>query len=155
MFFAPWFTFDPAGSSNDPARQHGFTLQGDLGGAADGAREVQIVQSLGGRFDSRPTSNANLVGRAKVYMLACDRARLDYALLDDALAGAFAGRSGTLTLEGRRLRRAVAQRRHGGWPAPDPAFADSGVLERIPLCICFAQLRPLCRPRQKSFGAAA
>lgn len=97
-FFAPWFTFDPVGSSNDATRQHWFTLQGDLAGAIDGAREVLLVQTLGGRFDSRPTDNSHVVGRATVHMLACDRARLDYRFDDDARAGAFAGRGGTLSL---------------------------------------------------------
>lgn len=97
--FAPWFTFDPAGSSNDPTSQHWFTLQGELDRAADGVVQLQLVQTLGGRFDSRATFNTTVVGGATLRMLACDRAQLDYFVDSDARAGAFAGRSGALMLQ--------------------------------------------------------
>ncbi|ODV17651.1 MAG: hypothetical protein BGP24_17245 [Lysobacterales bacterium 69-70] len=98
VFFAPWFTFDPAGAADDPGRQHWFTLQGDLAQARDGKAELVLVQTLGGTFDRQPTYNANAIGSASLRVLGCDRAELDYRVDDTANAGAFRGRSGTLRL---------------------------------------------------------
>ncbi|WP_386070222.1 hypothetical protein ACFJIW_06845 [Tahibacter sp. UC22_41] len=98
VFFAPWFTFDPAGSADDTNRQHWFTLQGDLAQARDGKAELVLVQTLGGAFDSQPTYNANAIGSASLRVLGCDRAELDYRVDDTINAGAFRGRSGTLRL---------------------------------------------------------
>lgn len=98
VFFAPWFTFDPAGTADDAGRQHWFTLQGDLAQARDGKAELVLVQTLGGAFDSEPTYNANAIGSASLRVLGCDRAELDYRVDDTANAGAFRGRHGTLRL---------------------------------------------------------
>ena len=98
IFFAPWFTFDPAGTADDAGRQHWFTLQGNLAQARDGTVELVLVQTLGGAFDRVPTYNANAVGSATLQMQGCDRARLDYRFDDTNGAGAFRARSGMLQL---------------------------------------------------------
>lgn len=98
VFFAPWFTYDPAGTQNDPGRQHWFTLQGDLAQAVNGSVDVQLIQTIGGSFDNVPTYNAYVVGSATLRMQGCDRAVLDYRFADGTLAGPYAGRSGTLDL---------------------------------------------------------
>ncbi len=98
VFFAPWFTYDPAGSQNDPGRQHWFTLQGDLSEAVNGRVEVKLIQTTGGAFDRVPTYNAYVVGFATLTVQSCDRATLDYRFGSEPLAGAYAGRTGTLDL---------------------------------------------------------
>lgn len=99
VFFAPWFTFDPADAGNDAGRQHWFTLQGDLATAANGRVELLLVQTIGGAFDRVPTYNANAIGTATLRLLGCDRAALDYRFGDEAIAGSFRGRSGTVPLQ--------------------------------------------------------
>ncbi|MCQ4166382.1 hypothetical protein [Tahibacter harae] len=98
VFFAPWFTYDPQGQGNDANREHWFTLQGSLAGAANGEAEVLIAQSLGGVFDRVPTYNGFAVGKASIRMTACDKARVDYRFDDSERAGSFRKRSGTLEL---------------------------------------------------------
>jgi hypothetical protein len=98
VFFAPWFTYDPQETGNDTARQHWFTLQGNLATAVNGRVELLLVQTLGGAFDSVPTYNAYQVGTATLTMNACDRATLEYRFADDARAGPYANRTGTLEL---------------------------------------------------------
>ncbi|TDR46624.1 hypothetical protein DFR29_103158 [Tahibacter aquaticus] len=98
VFFAAWFTYDLQGSGNDAARQHWFTLQGDLATAGNGSAAVQLVQTTGGSFDRVPSYDAYVVGSATLRMQACDRAQLDYRFGNDPRAAAFAGRSGTLQL---------------------------------------------------------
>ena len=99
VFFAPWFTYDPAGTQDDPGRQHWFTLQGDLAQAVDGRVDAQLVQTIGGAFDRVPTYNAYVVGSATLRVQGCDRATLDYRFADNTIAGPYAGRSGTLALK--------------------------------------------------------
>lgn len=98
VFFAPWFTFDPADGGNDQGRQHWFTLQGNLATASNASVELQLVQTTGGVFDRIPTYNANPVGSATLRMQGCDRAQLDYRFHADATAGPFQARSGRLNL---------------------------------------------------------
>jgi PQQ-like domain len=98
VFFAPWFTYDPQETGNDTARQHWFTLQGNLATAVNGRVELLLVQTIGGAFDSVPTNNAYQVGTATLTMNACDRATLEYRFTDDARAGSYANRTGTLEL---------------------------------------------------------
>ncbi|TDR46623.1 hypothetical protein DFR29_103157 [Tahibacter aquaticus] len=99
VFFAPWFTYDPADAGNDPTRQHWFTLQGDLAQANNGKVELMLIQTIGGAFDRIPTYNANVVGSASLSMLGCDSARLDYVFSPERIAGPYAARSGTLNLK--------------------------------------------------------
>ena len=100
VFFAPWFTFDPAGTTEpgDPGRQRWYTLQGSLANAQDGRAELVIAQALGGAFDSVPTDNQFAVGSATLTMTACDRATLEYRFADDELADDLRGRTGTVHL---------------------------------------------------------
>ena len=99
-FFAPWFTFDPSGTTElrDPGRQRWYTLQGSLANEVDGRVELVIGQALGGTFDSVPADNQFVVGSATLTMTACDRATLDYRFADDDLAADLRGRSGTIVL---------------------------------------------------------
>lgn len=98
VFFAAWFTYDVQGSGNDAARQHWFTLQGDLATASNGSVALQLIQTTGGSFDRVPTYDAYVVGSATLRMRTCDRAQLDFRFGNDLRAAAFAGRSGTLQL---------------------------------------------------------
>lgn len=97
LFSAGWFTFDPQGAADDPHAQHWFLVQVDIPSTASGgAVEVPIYNAIGGRLDAGRTRNVIEVGLAKVQMLGCERAQVDYAFGDDA--GAYAGRSGRLDL---------------------------------------------------------
>jgi outer membrane protein assembly factor BamB len=98
IFFAPWFTFDPAGASDDPGKQRWFTIQGSIAGARNGVATLPIVQTIGGAFDSVPTNNMYAVGSATITMLACDRAKVDYRFDDNELAAAMRNRSGSIDL---------------------------------------------------------
>ncbi|UXI69321.1 PQQ-binding-like beta-propeller repeat protein [Tahibacter amnicola] len=98
VLFAPWFTYDPAGTANDPTRQHWFVLSGSLAQSSGGRVTVPIVQAVGGKFDSVPTSNFTVVGSATLAMQACDRAKLDYRFDSGELAGPYAGKTGTVNL---------------------------------------------------------
>lgn len=97
LLFATWFTYDPVAPSNQPEDQHWFTLQGQSA-AGEGAIRTTIVQTLGGRFDDRPTVNHHRVGEVVLRTLACDRMRLSYVFDDSDLAGAFRGLSGDIDL---------------------------------------------------------
>ncbi|MDC8011191.1 hypothetical protein [Tahibacter soli] len=98
IFFAPWFTYDPAGISDDPGKQRWYTVQGSLANARNGVVELPIVQTIGGAFDSVPTNNMYAVGKATITMLACDRATLDYRFDDNELAAPMRARSGSIDL---------------------------------------------------------
>ena len=98
LVFAAWFTFDPAGKSDDPMNQHWFTLQGDLSSAAGGKVTLPIYRIIGGAFDATPTSNYSAVGHATLTMQACDTAQLDYQFDTTAVAHAFAGLNGSMRL---------------------------------------------------------
>jgi len=95
LVFAAWFTFDPAGRSDDPIHQHWFTLQGDLANATSGTVTLPIYRIIGGTFDGTPTQNYSLVGHATLTMQACDKAQLDYQFDTTEVTHAFAGLSGT------------------------------------------------------------
>ena len=100
IFFAPWFTFDPAGTSEDgdPGRQRWYSLQGSLANAQGGRVELVIAQALGGAFDRTPTNDQFAVGSATLTMKACDRATLDYRFDASEAAGDMSGRTGTIEL---------------------------------------------------------
>jgi hypothetical protein len=94
-----WYTFAPEGKARDPLAQHWFTLAGTWSESEDGSLRVPVWRSIGGALDARPTSNTWQVGEVTLTFSACDRARLDYAFLDDPIAHAFEGLSGSLNLE--------------------------------------------------------
>ena len=98
VFFAPWFTFDPAGPSDDPGRQRWFTIQGNLANARNGVVQAPIVQTIGGAFDSVPTNNMTIVGQATVTFGGCDSAKVDYRFDDTESAGAMRALAGTTEL---------------------------------------------------------
>lgn len=98
LVFIPWFTFDPAGHSDDALNQHWFTLQGDLSAADGGTVVLPIYRIIGGAFDSMPTSNYVQVGHATLSMHGCDSAELVYVFDVSEVAHAFAGLTGTTHL---------------------------------------------------------
>ena len=93
--FIPWFTFDPAGASDDALNQHWFTLQGDLSAAANGKVELPIYRIIGGAFDATPTANYVQVGNATLTVQGCDAAQIDYRFDTSEVAHAFAGLAGS------------------------------------------------------------
>ena len=95
VVFAAWFTFDPAGRSDDPLHQHWFTLQGDLATATNGKVTLPIYRIIGGAFDGAPTQNYSQVGHATLTMQDCDSAQLDYQFDTTEVTHAFAGLAGT------------------------------------------------------------
>jgi hypothetical protein len=95
LVFGAWFTFDPAGQSDDPIHQHWFTLQGDLANATNGNVTLPLYRIIGGPFDGAPTQNFSQVGHATLTMQACDSAQLDYQFDASEVAHAFAGLAGT------------------------------------------------------------
>jgi hypothetical protein len=95
LVFGAWFTFDPAGQSDDPIHQHWFTLQGDLANATNGNVTLPLYRIIGGPFDGAPTQNFSQVGHATLTMQACDSAQLDYQFDASEAAHAFAGLAGT------------------------------------------------------------
>jgi len=98
LLFAAWFTFDPAGSSDEDTHRHWFTLQGDLAQASSGRATVSILRTIGGSFDGTPTGNTVRVGQATLTFSACDRAQLDYQFDASDVAHAFSGLSGSINL---------------------------------------------------------
>ncbi len=99
LFFAAWFTYDPAGQADDATQQHWFTLQGDLGSATNGTVTLPIIQTIGGTFDLAPTSNSYRVGEATLRMQGCDRAQLEYRFDAGVVATPYALRQGSVGLE--------------------------------------------------------
>jgi hypothetical protein len=98
LLFATWYTFDPAGASDDPANQHWFTLQGDLSSAANGQATVGIAATLGGSFDDMPTGNIARIGQATVTFTSCTDVTVDYQFDDVATAHAYRNLAGTMHL---------------------------------------------------------
>ena len=95
LVFAAWFTFDPAGRTDDPLHQHWFTLQGDLATATNGKVTLPIYRIIGGAFDGAPTQNYSQVGHATLTLQDCDSAQLDYQFDTTEVTHAFAGLAGT------------------------------------------------------------
>lgn len=95
--FATWFAYDPDEPTNVPEDQHWFTLQIEEPGD-NGTVSAAIMQTLGGRFDSEPTSDYHQAGMVELISLACDRLDLRYEFDDSEAAGKFRGLSGKLDL---------------------------------------------------------
>ncbi|HET7065914.1 MAG TPA: PQQ-binding-like beta-propeller repeat protein [Rudaea sp.] len=98
LVFAAWFTFDPAGRSDDPVHQHWFTLQSDLANATNGKVSLPVYRIIGGTFDGAATQNFSQVGHAILTMQGCDAAQLDYQFDTTEVTHAFAGLAGTTHL---------------------------------------------------------
>lgn len=98
LIFGAWFTFDPAGNSDDPLHQHWFTLQGDLSTAKSGKVTLPIYRTIGAFLNGFPTTNINRVGQAVLTMQGCSAASLDYQFDNSDVAHAFVGMSGHISL---------------------------------------------------------
>jgi hypothetical protein len=96
LLFASWFSYDPM-TPDDPTTQTWLVIQGSIRG--DTAANLPIFRTIGGSFDSRPTSNTARVGTATVSFVACDRARLEYQFDDAEAALPFRSLSGVMDLE--------------------------------------------------------
>jgi hypothetical protein len=95
-----WFTFDPAGRSDDADSQHWFSLLGSLQPDDRGTAQLTILRTLGGVFDAAPTQNTYRVGTAELVFASCDRAVLRYRFDANAgWAGDYAGRTGEIPLQ--------------------------------------------------------
>ncbi len=104
---AGWFTFDPQAAADDAQAQHWFTLQGDLSTAANGTVTLPIYRTIGGVFDQNGSRNTVRVGEATWSFQGCNQSQLSYRFDDSDVAGAFAGRIGTIPLQ--RIGNCAAQ----------------------------------------------
>ena len=95
---AAWFTYEPANAVGGPTRQHWFTAFGSSGQTGM-VREATLFRTTGGSLAMADTSNTQAVGSIRLTALACDRLLMEYQFDDSDLAGAFAGLSGTRTLQ--------------------------------------------------------
>jgi hypothetical protein len=93
-----WFTYDPAGLADDPAAQHWFTLLGHE--QEDGRYQVDLMRTIGARFDAGATSNTYRVGSASIAFDGCRTARLDYRFDEGGPAAEFSGQQGSIHLVG-------------------------------------------------------
>ena len=98
LLFGTWFTYDPAGASDDPTTQHWFTLQADFSAASNGAVVVPIYSTLGGSLDDTPATTTVRVGQGTLTMQDCTSATFAYQFDSTVMAGAYRGLSGTLHL---------------------------------------------------------
>jgi hypothetical protein len=96
---AGWFTFDPDAAADDALAQHWFTLQGDLSTAANGSVTLPVFRTIGGELDQTGTRNTARVGEATWSFQGCSQSQLSYRFDDSDVAGAFAGRIGTIPLQ--------------------------------------------------------
>ncbi len=97
--FAGWFTYDPESAADDAQSQHWFTLQGDLSSAIAGSITLPIFRTIGGTFDSSGSRNTHRVGEATWTFASCDQSELSYRFDNSEVAAAFAGRTGTISLQ--------------------------------------------------------
>jgi len=98
LLFAAWFTYDPAGRSDDATQQHWLTLQGSLGSGSGNTTTVLIAQAVGGSLDAQVTHNQYTLGHATLTVQSCDHITLDYQFDDADLAGAYRARAGSIDL---------------------------------------------------------
>lgn len=96
---ALWFTFDPAGASDDPAAQHWFTLSAPPADPAADRVEFTIYRTIGALFDRGRTENTHRVGNATLQVTSCDAVTLSWKFDDTLLAGSFAGLRGDQSLQ--------------------------------------------------------
>jgi hypothetical protein len=101
-----WFTFDPAGKADDALQQHWFTFSGTR--AANGSYALELMRTIDGALDSRPTRNTYRVGRATLRFDGCELAHIEYAFDDGDLAATFAG------VRGQQALQAIARSAGGG-----------------------------------------
>jgi hypothetical protein len=94
-----WFTFDVAGQADDPTAQHWFTLFGERDDATHGGYQLQLMRTIGGRFDGPATANRVQVGSARFELQSCDRAMLEYDFDAGGAAAEFAALQGQVELQ--------------------------------------------------------
>jgi len=97
--FAGWFSFDPDQAADDEDAQHWFTLQGDLDAAVNGEITLPILRTLAGKFDEAGSRNTSRVGEVHWRFIDCSHSVLSYRFDDSDVAGAYAGRQGTMELQ--------------------------------------------------------
>ena len=98
LLFGAWFTYDPAGHSDDPTKQRWFTLQADFASASNGSVVVPIYSTLGGRFDDVPGRTTLRIGQGTLTFDACSSATFAYQFDNTVMAGAYRSLGGTLHL---------------------------------------------------------
>lgn len=99
LLFATWFTYDQAGTADDPFAHDWFALQADLRQAADGRVVAPIYRSLGGVLDYRGTPHLFRVGEAELQFSGCDSLRMRYRFDDNELARRHRSIEGEQTLQ--------------------------------------------------------
>jgi hypothetical protein len=97
QLFAGWFTFDPAGASNDSYSHSWFTLQGST---TPGAQTVQtqIYRTIGTIRNRSQRGSQMVVGSAEFDFQDCKNVTVNYRFIDDEAALAMRGKSGTARL---------------------------------------------------------
>jgi hypothetical protein len=94
-FFAGWFTYDPAGARDDDYGHHWLTLQGN---ATPGSSivQTQIYRTLGTVRNRVNAASVQAIGSARFDFRDCRTLVFSYQFLDDELALAMRGKSGTV-----------------------------------------------------------
>ncbi len=97
QLFAGWFTFDPAGASNDSYSHSWFTLQGST---TPGAQTVQtqIYRTIGTIRNRSQRGSQMVVGSAEFDFQDCKNVTVNYRFIDGEAALAMRGKSGTARL---------------------------------------------------------
>jgi hypothetical protein len=80
FIFVGWFTYGDDTASG----LRWLTAQGDFEGST---AEIDIYETIGGRFDDPQTVEVNKVGTMAIDFTDCSNANLSYSLTDDGLAG--------------------------------------------------------------------
>ena len=80
FIFVGWFTYGDDTASG----LRWLTAQGDFEGST---AEIDIYETIGGRFDDPQTVETNKVGTMAIDFTDCSNANLSYSLTDDGLAG--------------------------------------------------------------------
>jgi hypothetical protein len=89
--FAGWFTFSPVAGATGEIGQRWYTLQGN---APANVADLVIYASQGGAFDATAPATTTAVGTARMTLVSCTSARLDFTFS----SGENAPRQGTLNL---------------------------------------------------------
>ena len=97
QLFAGWFTFDPAGASNDNYSHSWFTLQGST---APGVRKVQTqnYRTLGSIRNRSQRASQLVIGSAELDFQDCRTLLVTYRFSDNEAALAMRGKTGVVRL---------------------------------------------------------
>ena len=104
QLFAAWFTFDPAGASNDSHAHSWFTMQGNT---TPGAQTVQtqIYRTIGTIRNRSQRASQMLVGSAEFDFQDCRTLLVTYRFIDNEAVLAMRGKTGTVRLARNGLCR--------------------------------------------------